>query len=555
MLQSLTIQNIVLIDKLHLEFQNGLCALTGETGAGKSILLDSLSLIVGAKADTKLIRAGEDKAFVTASFLLHKSNPLFTYLTDMDLDIDETEIIVRRVLQADGRSKAYINDIPISVAVLKDVGTFLIDIHGQNDNRGLLDVSTHLLILDNFIGGSSDISLKWNEWQTSLSEYKNAQKQADLAQQQEDFIRDSYNDLKELDPKVGEEEQLAQKKEHLRFREQLIQSYQDTLEFLSSADQDIGQAWRSIDKQTQKAGQVGEHILKSLDRCQAELQESLSVVQTAFADLQDDDTNLEVVDDRLYELRGQARRHHCLVDDLPGKYDEFKRALEQLDGHNDHLNILKDKCKKARKSYEKSARDLSQKRQKMGKILDEKIMSELKPLKLDKAIFKTVIDEVDESQWGINGLNKVRFEVATNPGSLPGPLHKVASGGEMARIMLAIQVALINQEEDESHISMIFDEVDAGIGGSTADAVGARLSRLGQSRQVMVVTHSPQVAARANHHMIVMKEINTSSDTTRTNVVYLSNDNERREEIARMLAGAKISDEARAAASQLLNAS
>lgn len=550
MLQSLSIKNIVLIDQLSLDFDKGLCALTGETGAGKSILLDSLSLILGAKADSGKIRKGEDKASVIARFQLPAKHPAFALLDDHDIDMEDDDILIRRVLQSDGRSKAFINDQPVSVGLLKQLGPYLIEIHGQHDNQGLLDPSTHRHFLDLFIGIDTPIASLWEKWQNAETKRIELQKSIEQDQQQEEFLRTALNELDDLDPQEGEEEELSQKRERLRHRELIIAAYQEALNALSEADSQSGQAWRALDKQSDKIGDSLKPALEAIDRSSSEMQEAVSLVQSALADMEEGAQTLEDIDDRLFALRGIARRHHCLVDDLVTKRSELEQALSRIDNLDETMKELERQCDKARQAYLDEAEKLTTLRQKKSKDLDKKIMNELAPLKLEKAVFKTRVDPQDESNWGPHGRDKIVFEIATNPGSSPGPLNKIASGGEMARIMLAMKVVL----GSESDITMIFDEVDTGIGGSTAAAVGTRLSLLGQERQVMVVTHSPQVAARADHHMIVMKETAAKDQSVVTKVLNLSNDNDRREEIARMLAGAEISDEARAAAAKLLNA-
>ena len=551
MLQSLTIRNIVLIERLQIDFDLGLCALTGETGAGKSILLDSLSLVLGARGDSGLVRKGADKASVSAQFDLPEHHPVYKLLSDHDIeteDIIQEGLIIRRVVNADGRSKAFINDIPVSIGVLKTLAPELVEVHGQYDNRGLLDPARHRQFLDQYLQLDSGIQKLWESWQTLSIQLQELETTVSREKEEEDFLRKSLEDLEELDPQQGEEEKLSQIRDKLRYREQIIEGFTEALEALTNAEDMAGQAYRSLDRRADKAGDILDPVLQAMDRSSSEKQEAISLIQSAMADMNEEGQSLESVDDRLYELRAHARRHHCLVDDLPVKRENLAEKLDRISNSEDLLSNLRDKVRQAREMYIQEATKLHDKRVKAAKELDRKIMKELGPLKLEKAVFKTSVEMLEESEWGPHGMDKVRFEVATNPGTDPGPLNKVASGGEMARIMLAIKVVL-GADQD---VTMIFDEVDSGVGGSTADAVGERLARLGEKRQVMVVTHSPQVAARARHHMIVMKESNDKAQSMTTKVIRLSNDNDRTEEIARMLAGAEISDEARAAASRLL---
>ena len=552
MLQTLSICNIVLIDRLELEFESGLTALTGETGAGKSILLDSLSLILGAKAESSLIRKGEEKAWVIAEFSLYKAHPVLVHLAECEIEIeDNAPLIIRRVLSPDGRSKAFINDQPVSAGILKTIGPDLVEIHGQYDNRGLLDPAAHINYLDDFINTpqlNADVKENWTKWRQTCEELNTLRKTISQDQEQESFIRQSLQEIEELAPITGEEEELSQKRDSLKHREQILDACREALGLMEECEDKTSQAWRALDRQLDRAGKTMNDAVDILDRIGAEYQEAGAIITSLIADMQDEDQSLENVDDRLFALRAMARRHHCLVDDLPAKQEELTISLSRIESQDDALSALSNQADILRQAYIDCANALSKSRQEAAQKLDQAVMAELGPLKLEKAKFITQLSSLDENEWGPSGVDHVRFAVATNPGSEPGPLNKVASGGEMARIMLAIKVIL----GAEGHATLIFDEVDTGIGGSTADAVGERLARLGKTRQIMVVTHSPQVAARAAHHMVVAKNESENSAITTTNVRKLPSHQDRKEEIARMLAGAQISDEARAAAAKLM---
>jgi DNA repair protein RecN (Recombination protein N) len=542
MLESLTISNVVLIEKLNIEFQAGFCALTGETGAGKSILLDALGLALGVRAEAGLVRKGAEQAGVSAAFHVAKNHPVLALLKEQGLETDMT-LVLRRVLGADGRSRAFINDQPVSVALLRQAGALLVEIHGQFETQGLLDAATHRAILDDYAGvDASGLSALWYQWRAAEQALRDAQDAAKRAQAEEDYLRGAVEDLDILDPKPGEEEKLAGLRGRLMRREQSLENLNAAHEGLGEAEGALNIVWRALDK----AGDDARKLLKALDSAAAEIREVSAQVQGLVSDLEDNEYSLPEIDDRLFALRGQARKHSCTVDDLPRVRDELAARLSLAERQEEVLDGLKAKVAAARTAFVREADKASAARRKAAEKLDKLVAKELPPLKLDKARFVTDIAKLDETDWGPAGYDRVRFLVATNPGSAPGLLDKIASGGEMARFMLALKVIMA---EVGSANTLVFDEVDSGIGGSTAAAVGERLARLAQKRQILVVTHSPQVAARAVHHWIVAKD--GRRDVT-TRVLHLNESIMRREEIARMLSGASVTDEARAAAERLL---
>lgn len=547
MLAGLTIKNVVLIDHLAIQFDRGLYALTGETGAGKSILLDSLGLALGARSESGLVRKGEETANVSAEFDLPASHPAFAFLKEQGIDADG-QIILRRSVAQDGKSRAFINDHPVSVSLLKQVGEMLVEIHGQFDTQTLLNPRVHRGLLDEYAAAEKDIAdvgIAWNHWKQSRETLERRKADMERARAEEAYLRAALDQLEELDPQEGEEDKLTSLRARLMKREQYIESYATAQRAAEQAGTHLNTVWKSLEK----AGEGGSETAKALDRAMAELQEVSAGVDSLLSSLEDSEYSLTEIDDRLFALKAQARKHACTMDELPAKLDEIKTLLNGITGEGSTLAALEKEVAKARKDYESKAQALSSKRVSAGRTLDKLVAKELAPLKLDKARFETHIEKMEEKDWGPEGMDRVQFLVATNPGASAGPLNKIASGGEMARFMLALKVVLA---ETGTAQTLVFDEVDSGIGGATADAVGERLARLSKQRQILVVTHSPQVAARSAHHAIVMK---TGKSNPTTKILPLSNSNERTEEIARMLSGAEITKEARAQAAKLLEKS
>lgn len=545
MLTSLSIQNVVLIDKLTIEFSGGLCALTGETGAGKSILLDSLGLALGARSDSGLVRKGTDQAAVTAVFDIEDHHPAHALLEEAGLQSDAS-LILRRTVNKEGRSKAFINDQAVSAGLLKQIGETLLELHGQFETQGLLDPSTHRVLLDEYAGIGQQVSDLWSQWKSLEEELESLKASSEKARSDEEYLRQAIEDLDGLDPQKGEEEELASLRERLMSREQVLEALNAAYGVLNAENDPVRAAWGAVDRVVHKLGEQGNAVVEALSRATNEVQEATALIQSLSADLQESEHSLETIDDRLFALRAQARKHECEVDELPEVREKLAVQLNMIEHGDEVLSAKLKEVETAKGAYVDQAKQLSKKRQAAANKLDGLVAEELPPLKLEKAKFFTSVEVQPETEWGPHGMDQIRFLVATNPGSEPGPLGKIASGGELSRFMLALKVVMAELGAAQT---LIFDEVDAGIGGSTADAVGERLARLAKSKQILVVTHSPQVAARSSHHYIVHKD---GAEDVKTNVVSLQSRKERAEEIARMLAGATITDEARAAADKLL---
>lgn len=542
MLTALDISQVVLIDRLRIEFQPGFCALTGETGAGKSILLDSLGLALGARAEAGLVRKGAAQASVSATFSLDARHPAHALLQAQELDSDST-LILRRVLSADGRSRAFINDQPVSVALLRQVGDMLIEIHGQFDTQGLLDPDAHRGLLDSYAGVDAGVLERlWDGWRAAEKTLAVARADMERARREENYLRQSVEDLSALDPKAEEEGQLMALRDRLARRTQIVAGLGTADNALAEAESAMNVAYRALEK----IGEGAQPALMALNRMQAELRESVAEIHALSADMEESEQDLESIDDRLHDLRAQARKHGVTADQLPETWARLTKQLALIDGQDKAIDDLLKAVEEARRAFVKTADATTKTRRKAAERLDALVAKELPPLKLDKARFVTAVDDVPEDQWGPGGADRVRFLVATNPGAEPGALNKIASGGEMARFMLALKVVMAAVGTAGS---LVFDEVDSGIGGATAAAVGERLARLAQQRQILVVTHSPQVAARASHHWIVLKD--GKKDVT-TKIIPLSELAARKEEIARMISGEAVTDEARAAARKLL---
>ncbi|WP_413206186.1 DNA repair protein RecN [Rhodospirillum sp. A1_3_36] len=555
MLTFLSIRDVVLIERLDLRFTHGLGVFTGETGAGKSILLDSLSLAVGARADSGLVRRGANQLAVTAEFSVAPDHPIRTLLAEADLAIDSAEaIVVRRVVTADGRSRAHVNDQPTSVGMLKRIGEGLLEIHGQFESHGLLDPATHRGVLDAF-GGPGKAALAKTEkahaiWAKAAKARQTAERDLAKARAEEDLLRHMLAELEALAPKEGEEDRLAEERSMLMNGEKLAEGLTSGLTALSepqSVETALRQAMRALERIVPLAGQRLDPIIEGLDRAAVEAAEAQSQLEAVAAGIDMDPRRLEAVEERLFALRGLSRKHGCTVDALPALLADTRTKLEALDGDGDVVAGLLKAERAARQSYLEAARVLSKARQTAAVELDAAVAAELPPLKLERARFVTTLEELPEDQWGPEGLDRVTFLVATNPGADPGQIHKIASGGELARFMLALKVVL---SRSATVPTLVFDEVDAGIGGATAAAVGERLARLGQEVQVLVVTHSPQVAATGRGHYKVQKSDDDKGGVG-TTVRELSAE-ERLEEVARMLSGAEVTEQARAAAESLL---
>ncbi len=546
MLQSLNIRNVVLIDKLDIEFQEGLSVLTGETGAGKSILLDSLGLVLGNRAEISLIRQGEDKLSVTASFDLPAADsPLYELLRENDLELDG-ELIVKRSLSRDGKGKIFINDQAISAKLLKEIGRYLVEIHGQFDNQGLLNPANHRAVLDAFGAyplRNEAVKKAYQAYQQLKKQRAEAEKRLYQAKEDEENLRHWIEELQKTAPRQGEEEELTQRRAELMNAEKILENLSYAYGVLtqgSDVTDAIRKAQSAVDKAAAHVEGKYDGIITALDQALIEVSDALSEIENASENISLDANEVNATEERLFALKALARKHQCGVDDLEQVLADFKERLAAIEYGEEGLDRLRHQEQEARLSYVREAQTLSKARKEAAARLDRLIMAELPPLKMEKAKFVTMVEALEESAWNENGCDNVYFTVATNPNSPQGPINKIASGGELSRFMLALKVNLAQSSNVEA---MIFDEVDAGVGGATAQAVGERLARLAKDVQVLVVTHSPQVAARGNNHFKVEKS--TVDNVTTTTVTPLTQE-EKIEEIARMLAGEVITDEARA---------
>jgi DNA repair protein RecN (Recombination protein N) len=552
MLLGLSIRDVVLIDRLDIGFHPGLSVLTGETGAGKSILLDSLGLALGARSESGLVRHGASQLSVSAEFSLPVDHPAIQILADQAIEAAQ-DLVLRRVVTADGRSRAFVNDQPISIGLLRRLGDSLVEIHGQFESHGLLDTGTHRTVLDAFGGlDGAEVRRGWNDWQEAAQARRDAEAVLAKAQKEEDFLRHAVEELTVLDPKPGEEETLAERRAIMMHGEKLLEGMNAAQQLLShkgDVEANIRAAQRALERVSDKAEGRLDPVIAALDRAALEASEAQNLLEKVSSTIDLDPSALEKVEERLFALRSLARKHGIAVDALPALRDRLSAELKAIDAGGDGLARLAAAEQSAKRTYHDHARALSRLRAKAAERLDAAVAYELPPLKLDKATFRTRIDVLDETSWGETGMDRIAFEVATNPGVAPGPLAKIASGGELSRFMLALKVVLARTTPVPT---LVFDEVDSGIGGAVAAAVGERLARLAGDLQVLVVTHSPQVAAKGTHHWHVAKG-SDGADGTVTRIAVLSSD-ERREEIARMLSGAEITDQARAAADSLLTA-
>jgi DNA repair protein RecN (Recombination protein N) len=558
MLAALSIRDIVLIDKLDLEFGPGLFVLTGETGAGKSILLDALSLALGSRGDVSLVRRGAGQGQVTASFELDPSHPVLVLLAENGIEA-QGAVILRRVQGADGRSRAFLNDISVSAQLLRQVGRALVEIHGQHDERALIDPSGHRDLVDAFGGLSAEaarIGDAYAAWQGAEEAQARHASAIAASRANADYLGHALEELRLLDPKPGEEEALASRRQMMMHAEKIAAELAEALDVLQGEGTDgarLAAVLRRIERQAQLASGLLAPVAEVLARVLTETNAARVKVEEALAETAFEPKELESVEERLFGLRAAARKHKVMVDDLPALKDQLEAELAALDVSEGRAVELEKAATSARKAYESAALFLSKARKAAAARLDEEVTRELVPLKLEKASFLTHIEAVPLAEGGPSGIDRIAFFVRTNPGTEPGPLMKVASGGELARVILALKVVLAARG---SAPTLIFDEADAGVGGATAAAVGERLARLATRVQVLAVTHAPQVAALASGHMLIAKEAvhGPEGEAMATRVSVLEGAH-RQEEIARMLAGQTITDEARAAAARLMNRS
>ena len=550
MLVELCIRDIVLIEKLDVAWRDGLCALTGETGAGKSILLDALGLALGLRAESGLVRPGAEQGSVTAEFALPPDHPARSILQEQGLPAGEA-LLLRRVLGGDGRSRAFLNDQPISVGTLRRIGETLVEIHSQGAERGLLDQTVHRSLLDAFGGleeQSAAVRSAHREWRAAAAETARAAEQMAGIQADEEYLRHAVQELETVDPKPDEEAALADTRAMLMAAEKVRQALQDAIGALDEGG-GVEARLRAAARQLERiAGQVGGRLdtaLQALDRAALEAAEADAALGEAVRALEIEPNRLEQVEERLFALRALARKHGTQVDQLAETHEALAARLASIDDGAANFARRRAAVDAAEAAYLEAAGGLSVARRAAANRLDRAVAAEFAPLRLDGARFQTQLQRLPDDQVGADGLDRIAFMVATNPDAPLAPLARVASGGELSRFMLALRVVLARQGAAST---LIFDEVDRGIGGATADAVGERLARLAAHFQVLVVTHSPQVAARADHHWRVSRRDNGKTTTTVDDLDAAG----RGEEIARMLAGAEVTQEARAAAQSLL---
>ncbi len=553
MLQLLTIRDVILVERLDIAFHPRLCVLTGETGAGKSILLDALGLALGGRADSGLVRKGAAKAGVSASFEVAAGDGVLDLLAGQGVAVEDDTVILRRVLGADGRSRAYINDQPVSVGLLRQVGESLVEIHGQFENMRLMDPSSHRTLLDAFgdLGGPrSRVSGAHETWLRARRAREAAAQALEAARRNEAGLRHGVDELRTLDTKPGEERDLAESRGLLMQREQLVAA-------MNEADEAL-RAGRGVEATLRAAAGVLSRVaplaeggldesVAALDRAAVEAAEAAAHLDRAATALELDPERLERIEERLFALRGIARKHGVSPDALPDLAKSLAAQLAAVEDGGQAVARLETAEADARDAFAVVSRDLGAKRRTAGQRLAKAVLAELEPLRLGDARFVVSVSPLPEAQWGEDGADAVVFQVATNPGQDLGPLNRISSGGELARFMLALKVVLARADPVPT---IVFDEVDSGVGGAVAAAVGDRLARLAEDFQVLVVTHSPQVAARGVHHWRVSKGAEAIGTVTTVDAL---DDGDRREEIARMLAGARITDEARAAAASLLD--
>jgi DNA repair protein RecN (Recombination protein N) len=549
MLRQLSIHNVVLVERLELEFEPGLGVLTGETGAGKSILLDALGLARGARADTGLVRSGQEGASVSAELELEPGHPAHGVLAEKGIEAESGEaLIIRRTVKSDGGSRAFVAGTSVPAGLLRDVGALAVEIHGQHDDRGLLNPKGHRALLDAF--GRLDtgaVGSAWAEVTRIEAELGQARAEAAAAERDREWLEHASGEIEKLAPEEGEETKLAEERAAMQAGLRAGESLTGLDELLGGSEGALAllrQAARRIERGAADHPLLGE-ALAALDRAVIEASEAEDRIARAADALAFDPAQLEQVEARLFDIRALARKHRVEPDALAALGAQMREQLSAIEAGGEHIAELDRQLLQARQTYTSAAEALSRSRHEAAARLDAAVASELAPLKLDAARFRTSIGAAEP---GPAGTDRVEFEVSTNPGAAFGPLTRIASGGEMSRFILALKVALA---EAGTAATMIFDEIDRGVGGAVASAIGERLARLAETSQVLVVTHSPQVAARASHHYRIEKS--HGPDGTRTHVRKLDAE-ERREEIARMLSGASVTEEARAQPSRLLDA-
>lgn len=552
MLAYLTIRDIVLIQRLDVEFGSGLSVLTGETGAGKSILLDALSLALGARGDASLVRDGAADGQVTAVFDVPAGHTVQEILAEEALEWGSDPLVLRRVQSADGRTRVFVNDQPTSVALVRRIGRALVEIHGQHDERALVDPESHRDLLDAWAGHTGlaqEVATAWQAWRDAVAEFSKQEAMVEAAAREADYLRASLDELTALEPVPGEETLLADERATMMKAEKIASEVHEAERLLSGDNSPVAELSALMRRLSRKAGEAEEFIgpiIAPLDQALLSLDSVQTEIDAAIRAMEFDPQRLEETEARLFALRAAGRKHNVPVDDLAELRDRFAADLADIDAGGEKLEVLRGRVEKAKTAYDRLAGDLSNKRQVASGPLAAAVVNELPALKLEQAAFFVEVAS-DAGRAGPSGFDHVEFTVRTNPGSRIGPMMKVASGGELSRFLLALKVVLA---ERGSAPTLVFDEIDTGVGGAVANAIGERLARLAERVQVLSVTHAPQVAAKASAHFLISKATDGKKNTV-TGVEPIT-DARRQEEIARMLAGATITNEARAAAAKLL---
>ena len=552
MLSRLSIRDIVLIERLDIDYAAGLSVLTGETGAGKSILLDAFALALGGRGDASLVRQGIDQGQVAAAFDIARKHPAVRLLAENGIETDDG-LILRRVQLADGRTRAFVNDQPVSVQLLKALGSALVEIHGQHDDRAMVDVSSHRQLLDAYgglEGDAAEVSQLWNARRNAEEAMAAHRVRIEQAQREADYLRHAVEELRRLKPEAGEESSLAEKRAAMMAADKVAEDLRDAHDAVAgdrSPISSLSAALRRLERRRVQAPALIDPPVKALDAALTALDEARAHLDAALAAANHDPNELDRIEERLFALRAAGRKYNVPVDNLAALNAKHAADLAVIDAGAEELKKLETAAREATAKYTAAAAALSAARKKAAARLDKAVNAELKPLKLERAQFST---HIETDAGGPDGIDRIEFWVQTNPGTRAGPLMKVASGGELARFLLALKVVLADKG---SAPTLVFDEIDTGVGGAVADAIGARLARLAEKVQVVAVTHAPQVAARADKHYLITKDALARGRRVATSVSELAADR-RREEIARMLAGAEITEEARKAAERLIRA-
>ncbi len=549
MLTSLSVRNLAVIERIDLEFGDGLTVLTGETGAGKSILLDALGLVIGRRADISMIRPGADRASVTATFRIGRESVIIGMLEEQGIECDE-ELVVRRQVRADGRSRAHANDEVIGVALLREIGDHIVECHGQQDQRGLLRPETHRMLLDAFADNRDaveGVGQAFAAWQQAKQKLECLEVDQTGRRETVGILAGDLRDLETLDPGEDEEDILTATRIRLANSRKVAEAMNIAATALAGergADEGLTTASAALVRVRDVAGGLVDEALGAVDRALVETAEASSALARAATGLEDEADRLDEIEDRLFALKNAARRHRTTVAGLPEVRQKLARDLAAVEGLEEEVAAAREDDARLLDAFRRACDDLGQRRREAAHALDAAVMAELAPLRMDHAVFSTRLEPREFAGWSADGAETVLFTAVTTPGAAPGPLGRIASGGELSRFMLAIRVA---GQGDEPAGTLIFDEIDSGVGGAVSDAIGERLRRLGQRTQVLVVTHAPQVAAHADHHILLSR-----ADTAVAEARMLTGI-DRREELARMLAGAHVTEESRAAAARLLD--